>query len=85
VTLVKSTIAALVAVSAMATAAAASADVVCNQADNVCWHTHRHYDYRPDYGVVVHPNNWAWGPGDHYTWREHAGRGYWRSGVWITF
>lgn len=63
----------------------ASAEVVCSTADNVCWHVHRHYAYRPDFGVVVHPDSWRWGPTERFTWREHPGRGYWRSGVWVTF
>ena len=66
------------------TAGAASAAIVCNGA-NECWHAKRHYHYRPEFGLTVHPDNWAWGPNDHYKWREHRGRGYWRNGVWITF
>jgi hypothetical protein len=66
------------------TGTAASAEIVCNP-DNVCWHTHQHYDYHPAWGVVVHPDDWRWGPSEHYTWREHHGRGYWRNGVWIRF
>jgi hypothetical protein len=83
-TVTKSILAALVAASATAMAASASADIVCN-ADNVCWHVHSHYDYKPEFAVTVHPDTWTWGPDDHYTWREHRGRGYWRSGVWIRF
>ena len=67
------------------TATSASAYIVCNPNDGVCWHTHRQYAYAPEYGVVVHPDGWAWGPGEHYVWREHPGRGYWRGGVWISF
>jgi hypothetical protein len=63
---------------------AAAASVVCN-AENQCWHTHREYSYLPAYGVVVHPDGWKWGGDDHYVWREHRGRGYWRNGVWVTF
>ena len=84
-TFMKSMIAALVAASAGAVAATASADIVCNSTDNVCWHTHRHYAYKPEFGVEVHPNGWAWGQTDHYVWKEHTGRGYWRSGAWIAF
>jgi hypothetical protein len=65
-------------------APAASAAIVCN-AENVCWHTHRAYDYDPAWGVVVHEDGWRWGPGDHYTWKEHRGRGYWRNGEWVRF
>jgi hypothetical protein len=64
--------------------ASASAAVVCN-ANGVCWHTHHAYTYRPEFGLVVHPDGWRWGAGDHYTWHEHHGRGYWHNGVWITF
>ena len=66
------------------TATTASAAIVCNN-EGVCWHVHRHYNYDPGFGLVVHPDNWVWGPNDHYVWREHTGRGYWRNGVWITF
>jgi hypothetical protein len=62
----------------------ASAAVACN-GEGACWHVRRHYAYAPAYGVVVHPDNWRWGPREHYVWREHAGRGYWRHGVWVRF
>jgi hypothetical protein len=67
-------------------ATAASAEIVCNQA-NECWHVrgHHHYDYKPEWNVTVHPNNWRWGHDEHYKWHEHEGRGYWRDGVWIRF
>jgi hypothetical protein len=70
--------------SVAATTGAASAAVVCNS-EGACWHARRPYAYRPEYGVVVHPDNWRWGAGDHYAWREHAGRGYWRGGAWVPF
>ena len=66
------------------TAADASAAIVCNQ-EGECWHVRHAYTYRPEFGIVVHPNNWRWHDGDHFTWREHAGRGYWHNGVWIAF
>jgi hypothetical protein len=78
-------IAALAVTSATAMAATASAEIVCSTTENVCWHVHRHYVYRPDFGVVVHPDSWRWADTDHYSWREHAGRGYWRGGVWVAF
>lgn len=62
----------------------ASAAVVCN-AEGACWHVRHPYTYPPAAGVVVHPNNWRWGPNEHYAWRDHPGRGYWRNGVWVTF
>jgi len=62
----------------------ASAAIACN-AEGECWHVNRHYVYRPEYGIVVHENSWRWGPSEHFVWREHTGRGYWRNGVWIRF
>jgi hypothetical protein len=59
----------------------ASAAVVCS--GDVCWHTHSRYDYPRDSRVVVHPDNWRWGPREHFTFREHEGRGYWRDNRWI--
>lgn len=66
------------------TAGTAAADIVCNQ-EGECWHVRHHYDYHPEFGLVVHPDGWAWGPNDHYRWHEHSGRGYWKGGVWISF
>ena len=63
------------------TAASASAAVVCS--GNVCWHTRDAYEYPRESRVVVHPDDWRWGRHEHYRWREHEGRGYWRSGRWI--
>lgn len=77
--------AAALAISALSlTATTASAAIVCNR-EGYCWHVRRPWAYRPEWGVVVHPNNWRWGPTEHFVWREHPGRGYWRNGVWITF
>jgi hypothetical protein len=45
----------------------------------------RNYVYKPEFGLVVHPNGWRWGVHEKYRWREHEGRGYWRNGVWIRF
>jgi len=65
-------------------ASTASAAIVCN-ADGACWHVKRAYTYPAEAGIVVHPNRWHWGAREHFTWREHVGRGYWRNGVWVTF
>jgi hypothetical protein len=67
-----------------ATAGSASAYVVCNRHGD-CWHTTDRYTYRPAWGLRVHDDNWRWRHRGHYRWREHEGRGYWRSGVWVTF
>jgi hypothetical protein len=66
------------------TATSASAYIVCN-GEGECWHQKGHYDYHPEWGIVEHPDGWAWGAGDHYRWHEHHGRGYWHSGVWVHF
>ncbi|MEI9929627.1 MAG: hypothetical protein WDM89_03415 [Rhizomicrobium sp.] len=76
------TVAALAA--GLVAANSASAAVACNR-DGDCWHVRNAYAYHPDWGVTVHESGWKWGPNDHYRWREHTGRGYWRSGVWIRF
>jgi hypothetical protein len=74
------------------TAANASAHIAC--VGPVCWHTHEAYEYpsdarvviHPEYPsdarVVIHPDDWRWGPDEHYSWREHEGRGYWRGDRW---
>ena len=81
----KSVIAAAVVAAGVAlSATSASAYIACN-GEGQCWHVQRHYGYRPEFGVVVHPNNWQWGPAERYTWREHHGRGYWRGGHWMRF
>ncbi len=66
------------------TATSASAYIVCNRFGE-CWHVHNNYVYRPEFGLVIHPDNWRWRSHEHYVWREHEGRGYWRNGIWITF
>jgi hypothetical protein len=63
-------------------ASSASAEIVCN-GEGECWHVKRHYDYRPEFGLVVHPDGWAWGANEHYRWHEGRGRGYWHNGIWI--
>ncbi len=65
-------------------ATAASANIVCNN-EGDCWHVKGKYDYRPEWGIVVHPDSWKWARNDKYRWREHAGRGYWHDGRWIQF
>ena len=56
----------------------ASAAIVCN--GNVCWHVHERYNYPPSAGVIIHDDDWRAGPG--ITFREHAGRGFWRDDRW---
>jgi hypothetical protein len=67
-------------------AAGASAEIVCND-DGDCWHVKTRHEYRPEFKLKVHPDDWKWSEGEHskYRWREHEGRGYWRNGLWIEF
>lgn len=62
---------------------AASAAIVCS--GGACWHTHAAFDYPTSAHVIVHDDDWRWGPEDHYVWREHAGRGYWHGDAWEDF
>ena len=64
-------------------AAGASAAIVCT--GNVCWHTTETYTYPSESRVIVHPDSWRWGPSEHFTFREHVGRGYWRGDDWVTW
>jgi hypothetical protein len=80
----KIAIGALLGASGLAlSAAGASAAIVCS--GNECWHTHESYDYPPDAGVIIHPDNWRWGERERFTWREHEGRGHWHHGTWRDF
>jgi hypothetical protein len=68
----------------LAGATAASAEIACNR-EGECWHVRDRHDYHPEWGVVVHPDEWRWAANEKYRWREHEGRGYWRNGVWVRF
>jgi hypothetical protein len=61
----------------------ASAMIACS--GNVCWHVKERYTYPPHAGVIVHEDNWKWGPSERYSWREHEGRGYWSGEKWTDF
>jgi hypothetical protein len=69
------------------TASTASARMVCN-ADGDCWHTDNNIKY-PGTGYVRHNDDWyfhqKWDNDNHDHYRDyHEGRGYYKSGVWIT-
>ena len=77
--------AALLGTGALAlTAANASARIVCND-DGDCWHTATEYSYPSGIHLDVHPDDWKWKETEKHAWREHEGRGYWHSGVWVGF
>ena len=59
----------------------ASAAIACS--GRVCWHTHEAFTYPSEARVVVHEDNWRWGPREHFRFREHEGRGYWRGDRWM--
>jgi hypothetical protein len=61
----------------------ASAAIACS--GNVCWHTHEAYTYPPEARIVVHEDNWRWGPHERFRFREHEGRGYWHGGRWTAW
>ena len=64
--------------------ARASAAVVCNE-DGDCWHTQTEYQYQPEFGLTVHPQDWKWKENEKHAWREHDGKGYWKGGSWMPF
>jgi len=66
----------LLAVSAVS----ASAAIACSR--NVCWHTHEVFRYPPEARIIIHDDDWKWGPSERYRFREHEGRGYWRGDRW---
>ena len=77
----KSLIAAITGAGILAlSVASASAAIVCS--GTVCWHVHETYDYPSGARVIIHPDDWAADPGDHYIFREHEGRGYWADDTW---
>jgi hypothetical protein len=81
----KLTLAALFGASVLAiTTTSASARIVCN-ADGDCWHVHGDYEYRPEFGLTIHPDDWHWKDGERHAWREHEGRGYWHGSEWREF
>ena len=66
-------------------AAPASAYLACNR-DGDCWHTESRYR-APGVRFDYHPDDWyfhqRWDDRRHYR-EHHEGRGYYRSGVWVT-
>lgn len=62
----------------------ASARIVCND-EGECWHVQHDYVYSPGLHLSIHPDNWRWKEGEHYTWREHEGKGYWKGHEWKEF
>ena len=61
----------------------ASAAIICS--GDACWHAQTAYEYPASSHVIVHEDDWHWGPSDHFRWREHAGRGFWHDDAWEDF
>ena len=73
------------AAAVVAFAAPASAYIACNH-EGDCWHTDRRVT-APGVTFDFHPDDWYFHQhwdADHHFRDYHAGRGYWRSGVWVT-
>lgn len=69
---------------AMMASAPASAYIACN-AEGDCWHSDTRYT-APGVTFDWHPDDWYFHQhwdADHPWHDYHAGRGYWRGGVWI--
>lgn len=64
-------------------ASPASAAIVCNEDEGICWHTETTYEYPAEARIVVHENDWR--PHGRVEFREHTGRGYWHGGSWRTW
>lgn len=79
----KAATAAFAGAALLAISAPASAAIVCS--GDVCWHAHETYTYPPEAKVIVHEDGWKWGPTEHFTFREHEGRGYWRGDSWVAW
>jgi hypothetical protein len=78
----KLTLGAVLGVGMLAASTAGSlAEIACS--GSVCWHVPERYEYPPEARIVIHPDGWRWGPREHYYWREHEGRGYWRGRRWM--
>jgi len=62
-------------------AVGASAAIVCS--GHTCWHAGETYHYPSRAHVIIHGDDWHWGPRERFVFREHEGRGYWRGDRWI--
>jgi hypothetical protein len=56
--------------------------IVCND-EGECWHVRGNVEYKPEFKLHVHPDDWKWAEKERFKWREHEGRGYWRGGKWV--
>jgi hypothetical protein len=81
-------IAALISAGALVTATApAAARVICN-AEQDCWHSDAAAPRVPGVQFNLHPDDWyfhqTWEGSDRHYRDYHGGRGYYKSGIWIT-
>jgi hypothetical protein len=35
--------------------------------------------------MIIHDDDWRWGPSERFTFREHEGRGYWKGDSWVAW
>jgi hypothetical protein len=40
-----------------ASSTTASAEIACNE-NGDCWRIKERYNYRPEFGITIHPNDW---------------------------
>jgi hypothetical protein len=68
-------------------AGSASAYIACNR-EGDCWHTEQRYS-RPGVRFDYHPDDYyfhqRWDDRRHWRGDYHAGRGYYRNGIWLSF
>ena len=81
-TLIKGAVAtAIVAGTLVATAAPASAAVVCNRWGE-CWRVRNTYNYPPRFGIVIRDEAWVRAHQRYHWRRARDDRGYWYRGHW---
>ena len=73
----------------LAATAPASARMVCSSSGD-CWHTDHQYKYDRSVGAQYHNDDWyfhqKWTGDNQRHYRDaNDGRGYYKSGVWVTF
>ena len=63
---------------------ASKAAVVCNE-EGDCWRTKQTHEYRPEFKVTVHEDNWKRDEKKYRMRDDNDKRGYYKGGVWVDF
>src|SRR5215469_9532609 len=50
-----------------------------------CWHVKGRNEYKPEWGLEVHPDNWKWAANEKFKWREHEGAAIGATGLGSRF